>query len=96
MSKLHDENKDLRLVSRKAKIDYANKTISAPKSALIGNKTWGRIDYLTKYCGWFFIWNNDVHIFNKSTSDNDDVKKKRREAKKAAKQNTLTDKRKHK
>lgn len=90
----HDENKDLRLVSRIAKIDYSNKTIQAPKSAIIGIRTWGRIDYLA-HCGWIFIWNNTVHINSKFTSMNDDSNTKRkREAKKAAKENTLTDKRK--
>lgn len=91
--KNHDENKDLRLVSRIAKIDYSNKTIQAPKSAIIGNKTWGRIDYLTHYCGWTFIWNNDVRISGKYTANNGDNTKRKRDAKKAAKENTLTNKR---
>lgn len=94
MSKLHDENKDLRLVSRIAKIDYSNKTIQAPKSAIIGNKTWGRIDYLTHYCGWTFIWNNDVHVSGRYSSNDNDVTKHKRDAKKAAKENTLTNKKK--
>lgn len=95
MAKKHDENKDLRLVSRIAKIDYSNKTIQAPKSAIIGIKTWGRIDYLTHYCGWFFIWDNDVHISGRYTTNNDnDNTKRKRDAKKAAKENTLTNKKK--
>lgn len=96
MGKLHDENKDIRLVNRIAKIDYSNKTIQAPKSAIIGNKTWGRIDYLTHYCGWTFVWNNDVIVSVRYTdNDNDNVKRKR-DAKKAAKENTLTNKKKKK
>lgn len=94
MAKKHDENKDLRLVSRIAKIDYSNKTIQAPKSAIIGNKTWGRIDYLTHYCGWTFIWNNDVCISGKYTANDGDNTKRKRDAKKAAKENTLTNKKK--
>lgn len=94
MSKLHDENKDLRLISRIAKIDYSNKTIQAPKSAIIGNKSWGRIDYLTKYCGWTFIWNNDVHISARHVSNDNDKVNRKRDAKKAAKENTLTNKKK--
>lgn len=94
MSKNHDENKDLRLVSRIAKIDYSNKTIQAPKSAIIGNKTWGRIDYLCHYCGWTFIWNNSVSVRNNYSSDDNGVIKRKREAKKAAKENTLTNKKK--
>lgn len=96
MSKKHDESKDIRLVSRIAKIDYSNKTIQAPKSAIIGNKTWGRIDYLTHYCGWTFIWNNEVRVSGRNMrSDNDDsIKRRKRDAKKAAKENTLTNKKK--
>lgn len=92
MGKLHDENKDIRLVSRIAKIEYYNKTIQAPKSAIIGNKTWGRIDYLTHYCGWTFIWNNDIRISGKYTTNDDDTTKRKRDVKKAAKENTLTNK----
>lgn len=94
MSKKHDENKDLRLVSRIAKIDYFNKTIQASKSAIIGNKTWGRIDYLCHYCGWIFIWNNSVVVRNNYRSDDNGAIKRKREAKKAAKENTLTNKKK--
>lgn len=94
MAKKHDENKDLRLVSRIAKIDYSNKTIQAPKSAIIGNKTWGRIDFLTKYCGWYFIWNNDVQIRISRNSDDNTAAKRKREAKRAAKEQSLTNKKK--
>lgn len=94
MSKKHDENKDLRLVSRIAKINYSNKTIQASKSAIIGNKTWGRIDYLCHYCGWTFIWNNSVVVRNNYRSDDNGAIKRKREAKKAAKENTLTNKKK--
>ena len=94
MSKHHDENNDLRLISRIAKIDYSDKTIQAPKSAIIGIRSWGRIDYLTHYCGWFFIWNNSVHVSARYSNTNDDSNvKRKRDAKKAAKENTLTNKR---
>lgn len=93
MSKNHDENKDLRLISRVAKVDYANKTIEASKTANIGNKSWGRIDYLCHYCGWTFIWNNAVKVRIYANTD-DSPKKKRREDKKQAKATTLTNKKK--
>ena len=93
MSKKHDENKDLRLISRIAKIDYAYKTIQAPKTSTIGIRSWGRIDFLTNYCGYVFLWNNSIKIATKLAT-NDDVIKHKRDAKKAAKENTLTDKRK--
>ena len=92
MNKKHDENKDIRLVSRIAKLDYFNKTIQAPKSAIIGNTTWGRIDFLTHYCGWTFVWNNDIIISGRNSSDNDNAKKRKREAKKLAKETSLSNK----
>ena len=95
MNKKHDENKDLSLISRIAKIDYSTKTIQAPKTAIIGIKSWGRIDFLTHYCGWYFIWNNSVNISGRiSNTNNDEAVKHKREAKKAAKENTLTNKKK--
>ena len=95
MNKKHDENKDLRLISRVAKVDYSNKTIQAPKSAIIGIRSWGRIDFLTRYCDWAFFWNNNVKVSTRLVTS-DDVTKHKRDAKKAAKENTLTDKRKKK
>lgn len=94
--KNHDENKDLRLVSRIAKIDYSNKTIQAPKSAIIGNRIWGRIDFLTHYCGWTFVYNNDVKVSRSlSTGEENSTKLHKRDAKKATKEQTLTNKKKH-
>lgn len=80
MAKKHDENKDLRLLSRICKIDFADKTISASKSAIIGNKSWGRIDFLTHYCGWHFIYNNEV-VVKKFVYSTDDAKKKKEKVK---------------
>lgn len=93
MANCHDESKDLRLIGNKLKVDYSNKTIQAPKSAIIGIRTWSRIDYLTHYCGWTFIWNNNVSIRNQRI-DSDTTIKRKRESKKAAKEQTLTNKRK--
>lgn len=89
----HDENKDLVTVARVVRVDYSNKTLQAPKSAHIGIHTWGRIDYLVKHCGWFFIWNNNVSVKPISVkADSDSYNSRKREAKKAAKENTLTNK----
>jgi hypothetical protein len=93
MANRHDESKDLRLVGSKLKVDYADKTIQAPKSAIIGIRTWGRIDYLTHYCGWTFIWNNSVSV-RTQRPDSDAPTKHKRESKKAAKEQTLTNKKK--
>lgn len=95
MSKKHDENKDLRLISRIAKVDYFDKTIQAPRTSIIGIRSWGRIDFLTNYCGWSFFWNNSVNVVTRLAT-NDGITKHKRDAKKAAKENTLTDKRKKK
>lgn len=96
--KKHDENKDLRSVSKVARINYSNKTIQASKTAIIGIHMWGKIDYLTKYCGWYFSWNNSAGIGGYIGSyDDSDKNKTYRELKKANKTPKLSDKtKKHK
>lgn len=91
MSKRHDENKDIRLVSRVAKVNVYEKTIQAPKSSLIGIRTWGRIDFLTHYCGYVFLWNNSIQI-NKSIHSDSSSIKKNREYKKSMKENLMNSK----
>lgn len=51
----HDEAKDLRLISKIAKVNQSNKTITIPTSINIGNKRWGRIDFLCHHCGWHLV-----------------------------------------
>lgn len=91
MSKKHDENKDVRLLSRKVRVDVYNKSISANKSTIIGNRSWGRIDFLVNYCGYHFFWDNNAKVITKSFEDNDN-KKSKRDYKKASKEQTLTNK----
>ena len=62
MAKKHDENKDLRCFSRVGKINYSDKTLRASKNVTIGIHMWGRIDFLTHYCGWIFIWDNTAGV----------------------------------
>ena len=64
MAKKHDENKDLKSFSRVGKINYFDKTLLASKSAIIGIHLRGKIDFLTHYCGWTFIWDNTVKVRN--------------------------------
>jgi hypothetical protein len=67
----HDENKDLRLISRIAKVEGTNITIN-PKT-FIGIRTLGRIDYL-RHRGYTLIYDNSVRVYNvgsKSTNDSD-------------------------
>lgn len=84
----HDENKDVRLVSRIAKVNTVEKTIKAPKGTLIGIRTWGRIDFLTNYCDYTFIWDNSAGI-GIATNDSDASSKR---TKKQKKEHQLTDK----
>ena len=87
----HDENRDLRSFGRIGKINPVEKTLSAPKSAIIGIHLWGRIDYLTKYCCWHFIWDNTV--FSTNYADKTlETKEHSREIKKVKKEQKLTDK----
>lgn len=94
MAKNHDENKDLRLVSRVAKLDYSFKTIMVSKNAECGIRTLGRIDYLCNYCGWHVRFNCDVMpSFGRARFDREESTSKRVQ-KKAAKEPKLTNKRK--
>lgn len=50
--KKHDENKDLRSLSRVAKIDYADRSITISTSVQLGIRRLGKLDFLTNHCGW--------------------------------------------
>lgn len=75
MGKKHDENRDLASVSRIAKVNYGNRTISAPKGTRIGIHMWGKINYLTHYCDWFFNFTGDSIVAKPVT--NDEIPKKK-------------------
>ena len=90
MAKRHDENKCLRSFKRIGRVDMYDKTLQASKNAVIGIHLWGKIDYLTKYCGWHFILNKNatpVYTQNFDDSNNNDVVKKKQK-----KEHKLTDK----
>jgi hypothetical protein len=89
MAKRHDENKDLRSISRIGMINNGDKTIQIPKGATIGIHMWGKIDYLTKYCNWVLIWNNSAIASANNSSEN---KTSKRDNKKAKKERQLTNK----
>lgn len=91
MSKNHDENKDIQLLKRSCYVNYGTKTIQAPKSAIIGIKTWARIDFLVHHKGYHFVWDNGA-IVDKSSYEDSDKKKNLRAIKKASKEHTLNDK----
>lgn len=93
----HDENKCLASISRIAQVDYVEKVIYALLSTNIGNKRWGRIDFLTHYCGWRFVWVTGGVTINKAKSTITSEKKKYTKAdKKDAKAPKLTNKNKKK
>lgn len=91
MSKVHDENKDLRSLSKVAKIDMVTKTITIQDTFRIGIKRWGMIDYLTKYRGFSCIYDRSVIINLNNT--NEENKQSKRSIKKALKAPKLKDKR---
>lgn len=91
MSKIHDENKDIQLLKRVCYVNQGSKTIQAPKSAIIGIKSWAKIDFLVHHKGYHFIWDNGT-VIDKSSYEDSDKKKNLRAIKKASKEHTLTDK----
>lgn len=88
----HDENKDLKSISKVARIDYSNKTINYNRSTIIGIRRWGKIDFLVNYCGWRLI--NAYGVVAGGYIDNNVAAKKTyaRNSKRSAKEHKLTDK----
>lgn len=60
MGKKHDENQDLKSLARIAKITRSNKHIAIGNKSDVGIHTWGRIDFLRKYCGWSISFGNEI------------------------------------
>lgn len=60
----HDESTDVRLLSRIAKINPGLKTITIPKNVQIGNRRWGRIDFLCHYCNYHLVRPDGVILSN--------------------------------
>lgn len=90
MAKKHDEKKDVRIVSRIAKIDGNH--IIIPINAVIGIRIWGRIDFLVHYCG--YILNRGSNTIKPSNLNFEDSAISAREAKKIKKEHKLTNKKK--
>ena len=79
----HDESTDVRLLSRVAKINPSLKTITIPKNIQIGNRRWGRIDFLTHYCGYHLVRPDGVIMSNAPTAE----KERKRRAKQEEREN---------
>lgn len=89
MAKKHDERKDLKCVSKVAEIN--GNRIIVPTDAVIGIHTWGRIDFLIHYCGYFLYRAKNVKASNLNFED---ATVSAREAKKIKKEHKLTNKKK--
>lgn len=74
----HDENKDLRSFGKIGRVDIVSKTLKVSKEKLIGIKMWGKIDFLTHYCGWVLVYDNNVVVDKKEKTEK---KKEKRETK---------------
>lgn len=52
----YDEAVVVKELGRNPAVTFNGKTISVVKNtSLIGNSSWGRIDFLTKYCGYTLV-----------------------------------------
>ena len=89
MAKKHDERKDLKCVSKVAKIN--DNRIIVLIDAVIGIHTWGRIDFLIHYCGYILYRAKNVKASNLNFED---ATVSAREAKKIKKEHKLTNKKK--
>ena len=57
MKKTHVENNDVQLLARMGRVgvNVDKKMLRASKNAVIGIKTWGKIDYLVNHRGWSMV-----------------------------------------
>ena len=57
MAKKHDESDDVRILARtgRVKLNEEKKTLRMSKDAVVGIRTWGRIDFLTNHRGWSLV-----------------------------------------
>lgn len=89
MAKKHDERKDLRSVSRVARIDGNHITVG--DTSAVGIHTWGKIDFLVNYCGYHLHYERGAKASNLRF---DKANTSAREAKKIRKEHKLTNKKK--
>jgi len=57
MAKKHEEVNDVRILARegRVRVNEEKKSLRRSKDAVIGIKTWGRIDFLTNHRGWTLV-----------------------------------------
>lgn len=90
MAKRHEEERDLRSVSKIGKVHQGQKVIEISKSQLVGIKMWGKLDYLTHYKGWYLVFTSATVKAQPVNSD----KNSARIEKKMQKEHQLKNKRK--
>lgn len=83
----HDENKDVRLVSRKANVNIGTKTITISHNDIIGIRTWARIDFLVHYCKYHLNYGEIL----KSVKNTEDYSENKKEIKKEMKHKMIRD-----
>lgn len=88
--KKHDENKDVKLVGKFAKVDTRNKTITMSRNTSVGIRSLGRLDFLVNHCGYIRLFDNGVVVAKGKNVDKDDDTTKRKPKK--SKEHQLTDK----
>lgn len=82
----HDERRAVRILSSNPSITINGNTIEVVKnSTTVGNKSWGKIDFLTKHCGY-------IQVF----VDLDEIKAKKLEEKAAKEAAKRAEKAEHK
>lgn len=86
--KKHDEIQVVnQLQRRKFSINPVTKKIAINKSMIIGNKTWGKIDFLVHYCGYYIVYGDGSLIDEPSL-----IKKDKKQEKRDKKQHKLNNK----
>ena len=57
MAKKHVEGDDVIILTRtgRVKVNEKKKTLCMSRNAVVGIRTWGRIDFLTNYRGWILV-----------------------------------------
>lgn len=70
-TKKYNEADVIAALKRKQGISIAlNKVIELAKDAIVGNGTWGKIDYLKTYCGY--------SVFRASSNNNHNIEEKQK------------------
>lgn len=74
--KRYDEATALRAVAKKCAVDYGSHSIGVNTSTgMVGNGTWGKIDFLCHYCEWH--WTHINTVISEKVSDAPTKKRKK-------------------